>query len=44
MDRMALLGVGIVGFLIFGKIHFGFDDPSILFAQLIVFTPFLLGI
>ncbi len=41
---MALLGVGIVGFLIIGKIHFGFDDPSILFAQLIVFTPFLLGI
>jgi hypothetical protein len=41
---IALLGFGIVCFLMIDKIHFGFDDPSILFAQLIAFAPFLLGI
>jgi hypothetical protein len=38
------LGLGISCFLAINKIHFGFDDERILFAQLITYAPSLVGV
>lgn len=41
---IACLGLGIACFLAINKIHFGFDDERILFAQLITYAPSLVGV
>lgn len=40
---IALIGLGMACFLIIDRIQFGFDDPRVLFAQLITGTPILVG-
>ena len=40
---IALVGLGAVCFIIGDRLHFGFDDPGVLFMQGATYTPLLVG-
>jgi hypothetical protein len=40
---IALIGLGAVCFTIGERLHFGFDDPGVLFMQGATYTPLLVG-
>jgi hypothetical protein len=41
---LVLMALGVLFFLVINRINFGFDNPGVLFAQLITFAPMLIGL